>query len=58
MVDMNVKFCNRVLTFKMSDTKAGPRACQNPPTYCPDYFSLTTEGFVLIFFSDMIIIDI
>ena len=31
-----------------------PMGC---PKFCPDYFSLTTEGIVLIFF-DMIYIDI
>ena len=56
MVDMDVKLCKMVSKFKMSDSKAGPRACPKPPKFCP-YFSLTTEVLVLIFF-DMIIIDI
>ena len=54
---MDVKLCNRVSKFKMSDFKAGPRACPKPSKFCPDYFSQTTEVIVLIIF-DMINIDI
>ena len=52
MVDKDVKFCNRVSKFKMSDSKAGLRACPKSPKFCPDYFSLTstTEGIILSFF--------
>ena len=49
MVYMDVKLCNRVSKFKMLDFKAGPRACSKPPTFCPDYFSLTIEGIAMIF---------
>ena len=34
----------------MSDSKAGPGACPKAAKICLDYFSLTTEGIVLIFF--------
>ena len=54
MVDMDVKLCKRVSKFKMSVSKAGPRACPKLPN---DYFSLTTEGIVLNIF-DVINIDI
>ena len=47
MVDMDVKLCNRVSKFKMLDSEAGKRACQKPPKFDPDYFSLSTEGIVL-----------
>ena len=50
MVDMDVKLCNRVLKFKMSDSKAGPGACLKTAKLFPDYFSLSTEGIVLNFF--------
>ena len=50
MVYMDVKLCNRVSKFKMLDSKAGPRVCPKLPTFYPDYFSLTVEGIVLIFF--------
>ena len=50
LVDMEVKLCNRVSKFKISDSKASPQACPKPPKFCPDYSSLTTEGIVLIFF--------
>ena len=50
MVDMDVKLLNMVLKLKMLDSKAGPRACPKQPKFCLDYFSLTTEGIVLIFF--------
>ena len=50
LVDMEVKLCNRVSNFKISDSKAGPQTCPKPPKFCPDYSSLTTEGIVLIFF--------
>ena len=36
--------------FKMMESKADPRACPKLPKFCPDYFSLTTEGIVLNFF--------
>ena len=54
---MDVKLCSNVSKFKMFDSKAGPWACPKPPKFCPDYFSLTTEGIVLNFF-DIIVIDI
>ena len=44
MVDMDMKLCSRVLTFKMSDSKGDPWAFPIQPTFCSDYFSLTTEG--------------
>ena len=47
---MDVELCNRVSKFKMSDSNAGPRAYPKPTQLCPDYFSLTTEGIVLIFY--------
>ena len=50
MLDMDVKLCNRVSKFKMSDSKAGPQAFPKLPKFCRDYFLLTTEGIVLIFF--------
>ena len=50
MVYMDVKLCNRVSKFKMLDSKAGPRVCPKLPTFCSDYFSLTVEGIILIFF--------
>ena len=53
MVYMDVKLCKRVPKFKMSDSKAGPRACPEPQKFCSDYFSITTEGIV-----DIIDIDI
>ena len=53
MVDSDVKLCNRVSEFKLSDSKAAPQACPKPPKFYPDYFSLTTERIVLKFF-DMI----
>ena len=41
----------------MLDPMAGPLACPKSPKFCLDYFSLTTEWIVLIFFG-MINIDI
>ena len=49
MVDMDVEICKRVSKLKMSDYKAGTRACPKPLNFCLDYISLTTEGIVLIF---------
>ena len=34
MVYMDVKLCKRVPKFKMSDSKAGPRACPEPQKFC------------------------
>ena len=50
MVDMDAKLCYMVSQFKMSNSKAGPQACPIQPKFCPDYFSLTAEGIVLIFY--------
>ena len=52
MVDMDVKLCKRVSKSKMSDSKAGPRACPKPPKFCQDYFLLTTEVIVVFFLYD------
>ena len=56
MVDMGMKLCNGVSKFKMSDSKTDPWACPKSAKFCLDYFSLTTQGIVLIFY--MIDIDI
>ena len=47
MVDMDVKLCNWVSKFKMSDSKADPRTCAKPLKFCLNGFSLTTEEIVL-----------
>ena len=50
MVDMDMKLCNRVSKFKMSDSRAGLWAWPKPPELCTDFLSLTTEGIVVIFY--------
>ena len=54
---MDVKLCNRVLQFKMPDSKAGIRTCPKPPKFCPDLF-LTNHRKVVLKCFDMINIDI
>ena len=46
---IDVMLCKRVSKFKMSDSKAGPWACQKPPKFGPNYFSLTTGLIILKF---------
>ena len=52
---MDVKLCKGVSKFRMSDSKAGQRACPKPQKFCLDYFSLTTDGIVLIFLYAIVI---
>ena len=47
MLDMDVKLCNRVSKFQMSDSNAGTWACPKPLKCCPNYISTTPEGIVL-----------
>ena len=47
MVDMDVKLCNKVLKFKMSDSKAAPWPKQSK--FCPAKISETTRQIVLKF---------
>ena len=53
---MDMKLCKRVSKFKMVDSKAPPEACQNPPKFCLDEFSVTT-GKIVLKFGDMIDMD-
>ena len=52
IVNMIRKLCKRITKgshFKIADSKAPSRACQNLPKFCPDEFSVTTRLTVLKF---------
>ena len=52
---MDVKLCNKVLKFKMSDSKAGPWPKQ--PKICSAQILVTTGGIVLKF-GDILDMDV
>ena len=43
MVDMDMKYCQRMSKLKISDSKVVLRALPKLPTFCRDYFLLATK---------------